>query len=277
MTIAEMFSNEYLAEIVIKALIVGVLVSVSASLLGVSLVLKRYSMIGDGLSHVGFGTTALATVLGLGNYSLEFSIPIVIIIAVILLRLNENSRVNGDAAIAIFSTGAVAIGSLLFNYTGQRNTDVCNALFGSSSIITLTDKDLVLSIVLSVIVIVLFILFYTKIFAMTFDERFANATGVKTGIYKNLVAILTAVTIVLGMKMMGAIMISGLIVFPALSAMRICKNFKGVMICSGVLSVMVFLAAFFTACRFSLQTGPTVVTFHIILYIIFAGIERYKK
>lgn len=274
MSLADIFSNPVIAKIVVRALIVGMLVAFCSSLLGVSLVLKRLSMIGDGLSHVGFGALAVATVLDLGNWSLELSIPIVVIAAFFLLRIGENSRINGDAAIAVFSTGAVAIGSLIYNYSGNRSTDICNSLFGSASIITLGNKDLILSIVLSVLVIAFFLVFYTKIFAITFDETFARATGLKAELYKLLIAIFTAVTIVLGMKLMGAIMISALLTFPPLTAMRVCSSFKKVVICSAVISVICYIIGFFLACVQSWQTGASVATVNLVAFILFTIIGK---
>lgn len=272
MTIVEMFSDPLLVKIIIKALIVGGLVSLCASLLGVSLVLKRFSMIGDGLSHVGFCVLAIATVLGLKQYSLELGVPAVIITAFFLLRLTENSKMKGDSALALISTGSIALGSLIYNFSDSRNTDICNSLFGSASIITLTDKDLVLSIVLSIAVIVLFALSYHKLFAITFDENFSKATGIKVNLYNILLAVLTAVTVVVGMRMMGAIMISALVVFPALSAMRVCKSFKWVVIVSAIISIVTFVVGFFLACRMSFQTGATVVSVQVATFAIFAVI-----
>ena len=270
MTLAQMFSSSLLVGVIVKALVVGVLVSLCSSLLGVSLVLKRFSMIGDGLSHVGFGALAIATVLDLGKFSLELSSPIVIVAAFFILRINESSKIKGDAAIALFSTGAIAIGSLIYNFSGSRSTDVCNSLFGSASIITLNTKDLIISIVLSVLVLSLYACFYNRIFAITFDETFSKATGIKAELYKILIAVLTAVTVVLGMKMMGAIMISGLIIFPALTSMRICRSFKSVIICSAILSVVCFVIGFFAACSFEFQTGPTVVTVNVLAFLLFS-------
>ncbi|MDO4743522.1 MAG: metal ABC transporter permease, partial [bacterium] len=221
MTLSEMFSNPFIAGVIFKALIVGTLVSLCAALLGVSLVLKRCSMIGDGLSHVGFGTMALATVVGLSsNFSLVVSIPIVIVAAWFLLRISENSKIKGDAAIGLLSTSAIAVGVILYNYSSGMTTDVCNSMFGSSSVLMLNNSDLILSIVLSCVVLGLYALCYNKIFVVTFDENFASASGVNSQRYKTLISILTAVTVVLGMKMLGAIMISALIIFPALTAMR---------------------------------------------------------
>ena len=177
---------------------------------------------------------------------------------------------KGDSALALISTGSIALGSLIYNFSDSRNTDICNSLFGSASIITLTDKDLVLSIVLSVAVIVLFALSYHKLFAITFDENFSKATGIKVNLYNILLAVLTAVTVVVGMRMMGAIMISALVVFPALSAMRVCKSFKWVVIVSAIISIVTFVVGFFLACRMSFQTGATVVSVQVATFAIFA-------
>ena len=216
----EMFSYPFM----VRAILVGTIVALCSSLLGVSLVLKRYSMIGDGLSHVGFGALALATALNMAP--LTISIPIVVLAAFLLLRINESSRIKGDAAIALISTGALAIGVMVISLTTGMNTDVCNYLFGS--ILSMSQSDVNLSVVLSVIVLVLFILFYNRIFSVTFDESFAKATGTNAGLYNTLIALLTALMIVLGMRMMGALLITSLIVFPALTSMRLCKKFKAV-------------------------------------------------
>lgn len=268
MRFSDMFASPLLMQIILRAMVVGVLVSLCCALLGVNLVLRRFSMIGDGLSHVGFGAIALAAVCGLSQWELEFALPVVIVAAVLILRMSERSHTQGDAAIALLATGAVAVGSLLYNYSPQRNADICNSLFGSASVLTLTDKDLLLSLVLSAVVLALFILCYHKLFAITFDEVFARATGVHTQAYKTLLAVLTAVTIVLGMKLMGAIMISGLVVFPAMSAMRLCKSFRSVVLCSGGLAVVCFVVGFFTACRLSWQTGPTVIAVHTLVFVL---------
>lgn len=268
MSISELFSSEFLVKVVLRAMIVGILVSLCASVLGVSLVLKRYSMIGDGLSHVGFFALALATVSGVGaTYSIEVSVPIVILAAVLIMRLSKNDgKLNGDAACAVVSTGAVAVGTLIYNFTGGRSGDICNSLFGSASIITISDKDMVISVVLSVCVIGWFIVFSKLIFASTFDETFASAAGVKTNLFGLMLAFLTGITIVVGMKMMGSIMISALIIFPALTAMRVTKSFKLTVILSAVISVVCFIVGFFMACVFSLQTGAAVVTTEVICF-----------
>ncbi len=231
-TLKEMFSYAFL----VRAVVVGLLVSLCAALLGVSLVLKRYSMIGDGLSHVGFGALAIATALH--TAPLVVSIPIVVLAAFLLLRISENSKIKGDAAIALISTSSLAVGVLVVSLTTGMNTDVCNYMFGS--ILVMSHNDVILSIILAAIVLTMFVFFYNKIFAVTFDENFAKATGVKTGLYNMMIAFLTAITIVLGMRMMGALLISSLIIFPALTSMRLCKKFKSVTICSAIVSVTCF-------------------------------------
>lgn len=213
--IFEMFSYNF----IVRAFIVGTLVSLCAALLGVTLVLKRYSMIGDGLSHVGFGALAVAAALNLAP--LEVAVPVIIIAAFLLLRLSENSKINGDAAIAIISSTALAIGVVFVSVSGV-NTDLNSYLFGS--ILATTTADAVMCGILALVVIVIFILFYNKIFAVTFDETFSRATGLKTGVYNTVIALLTALTIVIGMRIMGTLLISALIIFPALSSMRVCIN-----------------------------------------------------
>lgn len=277
MSFSELFASQFMTELVIRALIVGFLVTLCSSLLGVSLVLKRFSMIGDGLSHVGFGAVALAAALNLSGIKLIFSIPIVIITAFFLLRTGSGGKMKGDSAIAIVSTGAVALGSLLFNMSGQRSTDICNSLFGSASLFTIGNTDLILSIVLSVTIILLFVFFYTKIFAVTFDEGFSKATGIRTNVYNTLLAVLTAVTIVLGMNMMGSLMISALIVFPAMTAMRVCKTFRSVLITSASVSLACFVIGFFAACLLGWQTGACVVTVNLIAFVFFALIGKIRS
>lgn len=274
MSIVQMFSDPLILKILVRALIAGVLISLCASMLGVSLVLKRYSMIGDGLSHVGFGALAIATVLDLTEFSMEVTLPIVIFAAYLLLRMSEKGRMSGDAAISVVSTGAVAVGSLFYNFTGSRNADICGSLFGASSIITLTDKDLILSVALSAVVILLFLIFYNRIFSVVFDETFAQATGVKCELYKILIAAMTAVTIVLGMKLMGSLMISALIVFPSLTAMKFCRSFRGTVLCASGISVVCFIIGLFTAGALSFQTGPVVVTIHLIVFAIVSACKK---
>ena len=267
-TLHIMFSYSF----ILRALIVGVLVSLCASLLGVSLVLKRYSMIGDGLSHVGFGAIAVATAF---NWApMEFTIPVVIIAAFLLLRLSENSSIKGDSAIAIISTGALAFGILVASMTTGMNTDINSYLFGS--ILAMTLNDVLLSVVLSAVVIVLFVLFYNKIFAVTFDETFSNATGIRANVYNMLIAILTAITIVLGMRMMGALLISSLIIFPALTSMRVCNHFKTVVIVSAVISIICFLLGLIISYFFSTPTGATVVVINIGIFILFSILGKLR-
>jgi zinc transport system permease protein len=257
----EMFSYNFL----VRAVIVGALVSLCASLLGVSLVLKRYSMIGDGLSHVGFGSLALATALNVAP--LTVSIPVVVAAAFLLLRLSENSNIKGDAAIALISTGALAIGVVIISQTTGMNTDVCNYLFGS--ILAMSKGDVYLSIALSITVLVLFMVFYNKLFGITFDETFAKASGVRTGMYNMLIAFLTAITIVLGMRMMGAMLISSLIVFPALTSMRIFKTFRSVTVSSAIISVVCFFIGVVISYLYATPTGASVVVINIIAFLLF--------
>ena len=261
--LSEMLSYTFL----VRAMIVGLLVSLCASLLGVSLVLKRYSMIGDGLSHVGFGALAIATAMNLAP--LTVSIPVVVLAAFLLLRISENSKIKGDAAIALISTSALAIGVIVISVTTGMNTDVCNYMFGS--ILAMSHADVQLSVVLSAAVILLFVLFYNKIFAVTFDETFSSAVGTRAGVYNMLLAILTAITIVLGMRMMGAMLISSLIIFPALTSMRICKRFKTVVLCSAAVSVTCFFIGVVLSYWYSLPTGASVVAVNIISFLLFSA------
>lgn len=247
-----------------RALIVGVLVSLCAALLGVSLVLKRYSMIGDGLSHVGFGALAIASALNLAP--LAVAVPTVIVAAVLLLRLSRNSRVKGDAAIAIISSSALAIGVISVSLTTGMNTEVSSYMFGS--ILSLSRSDAVLSVLLSAAVLLLFVLFYPRIFAVTFDENFSRATGTRTGVYNTLLAVLTAVTVVLGMRMMGALLISSLIIFPALSAMRLCRSFKAVILSAAIISVLCFLAGVMASYFLETPTGASIVVANLLVFAI---------
>jgi zinc transport system permease protein len=249
----------------VRAVIVGGVVSVCAALLGVNLVLKRYSMIGDGLSHVGFGALALATALNAAP--LTVSLPVVALAAFLLLRLSGNSKIKGDAAIALISTGSLAVGVMIIARTTGMNTDVCNYLFGS--ILAMSKADVYLSVVLSIIILILFILFYHKLFVITFDETFAKACGVRTGVYNMLIAFLTAIIIVLGMRMMGALLISSLIIFPALTSMRVFKRFKSVTICSAVISTICFFTGVVISYIYATPTGASVVVMNIIAFFIF--------
>ena len=256
-----------------RAIIVGVLVSVCAALLGVSLVLKRYSMIGDGLSHVGFGALAVASAFGLAP--LWVAVPVVIIAAVFLLNRQQSGQVKGDAAVAIISSASLAIGVITVSLTTGMNTEVSSYMFGS--ILSLSRSDTVLSVILSSAVLALFILFYPRIFAVTFDETFAKATGTDTGFYNMLLAVLTAVTVVLGMRMMGALLISSLIIFPALSAMRVCKSFKAVIITSAVISVLCFIAGITASYFLETPTGASIVAADLIVFGLFVIIGKTKE
>ena len=260
MNILTMFSFPFMQ----RALFSGVLVSLCAALLGVSLVLKRYSMIGDGLSHVSFGALAIAVALGVTP--LWFSIPVVILAAFLLLRVADNPRWNSDAAIAAMSASSLAIGILVISRTTGMTTDVDNYMFGS--VLAMSKADVVLSVILCLAVLVLFILFYHKLFAITFDESFSRATALKVERYNTLLAILTALTIVLGMRMMGAMLISSLIIFPALTAMRLFRSFRGVVVCAAVTSVACFCAGLTISFAFSTPVGATVVAADLTVFLV---------
>lgn len=252
------------------ALIVGIMIALCSSLLGVTLVLKRFSFIGDGLSHVAFGAMAVAAILNFSN-DMFFVLPITIICAVLLLRTGQSTEIKGDASIAMISVGALAIGYLLMNIfsTGPNlSGDVCSTLFGSTSILTLTIKEVRLCLILSILVVVIFILFYNKIFAVTFDENFAKATGIKSDLYNLLIAVITAVIIVLAMNLVGSLLISALVIFPALSAMRIFKSFLSVTVCSVVLSVLCAFIGILISIVAGTPVGSTIVTTDISAFVI---------
>lgn len=251
------------------ALIVGVLIALCSSLLGVTLVLKRFSFIGDGLSHVAFGAMAIATVMNITN-NMMFILPVTIVCAIMLLKTGQNTKIKGDAAIAMISVGALAIGYLIMNLfaTGPNlSGDVCSTLFGSTSILTLTKEQVVLCSILSIIVVIIFVTFYHKIFSITFDETFAKATGMKTDIYNLLIAIITAVIIVLAMNLVGSLLISALVIFPALSAMRIYKNFFGVTVCSVVLSGVCAVIGIVLSILAGTPVGSTIVATDIFAFM----------
>ena len=260
MNVLQMFSYPFMQ----RALIAGVLVSLCAALLGVSLVLKRYSMIGDGLSHVSFGALAIAVALGVTP--LWFSIPVVILAAFLLLRVADNPRWNSDAAIAVMSASSLAVGILVISLTTGMTTDVDNYMFGS--VLAMTKTDVALAVALCAAVLVLFILFYHKLFAITFDENFSRATGLKVSRYNTLLAILTALTIVLGMRMMGAMLISSLVIFPALTAMRLFRSFRGVVVCAAATSVVCFCTGLTISFAFSTPVGATVVAANLTLFLL---------
>lgn len=263
----EIFSYSFMS----RALIVGILISLSSALLGVSLVLKRYSMIGDGLSHVGFGALAFAAALNLSP--LIVAIPTVIIASVLLLKLSENSKIKGDSAIAVISTSALAIGVIIVSVFGT-NTDLNNYMFGS--ILSLSKTDTLLGTSVTLLVSVLFIFFYHRIFAVTFDEEFATATGTKVGILNTVIAILTSLTVVIGMRLMGTLLVTSLIVFPPLSAIRLCKTFKGVTVCSALISVFAFITGLILSYYLNFPTGATIVITNLSIMIICFIIKKIK-
>ena len=258
------------------ALIVGVLIALCSSLLGVTLVLKRFSFIGDGLSHVAFGAMAIASVLNITNNML-FILPVTVVCAIFLLRAGQNTRINGDAAIAMISVGALAIGYLLMNlFSTSPNIsgDVCSTLFGSTSILTLTKGEVWLCAILSVVVVAIFILFYNKIFAVTFDENFARATGTRANAYNLLIAVVIAVIIVLAMNLVGSLLISALVIFPALSAMRLFKSFRSVTISAAVMSVLSATAGILISILVGTPVGSTIVAVDIAVFLVSYGIGR---
>ena len=261
------------------ALIVGVLIAICSSLLGVTLVLKRFSFIGDGLSHVAFGAMAIAAVVGLTN-DMPLILAFTTASAILLLRTGQNTKIKGDAAVAMISVGALAIGYLLMNVFSKSSNvsgDVCSTLFGSVSILTLTVTEVWLSVILSAVVFIVFILFYNKIFSVTFDENFAKATGVKTGLYNLLIAVVIAVIIVLAMNLVGSLLISALVIFPALSAMRVFKSFRAVTVCSAVFSVLAAGLGILIAIMFGTPVGSTIVGTDIVGFLIFFLIGTFTK
>lgn len=261
------------------ALIVGVLIALCASLLGVILVLKRFSFIGDGLSHVAFGAIAIASVLNLSNQMLLVT-PVTILFAILLLRTGQNTKIRGDAMIAMLSVGALAVGYLLMNIFSTSSNlagDVCSTLFGSTSILTLSSIDMWICVGMSVIVILMFIFFYHKIFAVTFDENFAQSTGTRAKAYNLMIAIIIAIIIVLAMNLVGSLLISALIIFPALSAMRIFKSFKAVIICSALISVICTTLGILVAILAETPVGATIVVADIIAFGIFSFIGMLQK
>ena len=266
-TLAEYFSYPFIRYV----LVVGVLIALSASLLGVILVLKRFSFIGDGLSHVAFGAMAVASVVGLSN-NLFLVLPVTVAAAILLLRTGQNTRIKGDAAVAMISVGALAIGYLLmnvFSVSSNVSGDVCSTLFGSVAILTLSRPAVWASVVMSAIVLVFFVLFRNKIFAVTFDESFARTTGTGVGAFNLAVAVISAMIIVLAMKLVGSLLISALVIFPALSSMRVFKTFKSVMISSAVVSVVCASVGIIASVLLSTPVGPTVVAANIVTFALF--------
>ena len=259
----EMFTYPF----ILRAFAVGILVSLCAALLGVPLVLKRYSMIGDGLSHVGFGALAIAAAVNVAP--LYLAVPVVIAAAFLLLRISGSSRIKGDSAIALISTGALALGVMAVSVSGM-NSDLDSYLFGS--ILAISEGDVVISVVLAVLVLVLVVFFYNKIFAITFDENFAKATGTRAGMYNMLIALLTALTIVIGMRMMGSMLISSLIIFPALCSMRVFKSFRSVTVRSAIISVVTFIAGMVISYEAGTPSGASIVCVNIVCFAVFSAI-----
>ena len=269
----EVFTEMFSSPFMIRALIAGSLIALSAALLGVTLVLRRYSMIGDGLSHVGFGAMAVAAILGVSP--LIIAIPVVIIVAFILLRLQNNSHLKGDTAIAVISVGALAVGVILIHFSKGGNVDLMNYMFGS--ILALRESDVWTGVVLSVIVTATFILLYNRIFAITFDETFSKATGIRTGALSTVIAVLTAVTIVLGMRFVGALLISGLIIFPALTAMNLHNSFKRVVITAGIVSVVSVIIGLVASYMFGIPTGAGIVCINTVFLLLSAIVSKIKR
>ena len=262
------------------AFIAGILISLCAGLLGVVLVLKRYAMIGDGLSHVAFGAMAVAAVLGFAPMTV--ALPVTVAVAILLLLAGEKQLIKGDSAIAMLSAGSLAVGYLLLNLfpssdTGSLSGDVCASLFGSTSMMTLSGADVWLCVGLSAAVIGFFVIFYHKIFAVTFDEGFATSSGVRVRAYNFLIAAISGIVIVLAMKLVGALLISSLIIFPALSAMRLFRSFRSVVICSAVISVVGSLTGLLVALLISTPTGASVAVVHIVIFAIFSILGKLRR
>lgn len=264
--IINMFSYSFM----VRAFIVGLLISLCASLIGVSLVLRRNSMIGDGLSHVGFGAFAIASIIGIAP--LEFAIPIVIVVSFLILRLNDNSKIHGDSLIALISASSLAIGTFAISVSGV-NTDINNYLFGS--ILSINEKDVIVSIILSLVVVFLYLFSYNKIFAITFDEKFAKSIGINTNFYNIIFASLCSIVVVLGMRLMGSLLISSLIIFPTLSSMQIFKKFKTVVLSSVVVSIISFILGLIISYLNATPTGATIVIVNLVIFLIFKTISYF--
>lgn len=261
------------------ALIVGLLISLCSSLLGVTLVLKRFSFIGDGLSHVAFGAMAIAAVAGITNRMIII-LPVTVLSAILILRTGQNTKIRGDASIAMISVGALAAGYMLMNIfpaSSNISADVCGSLFGSASILTLKESDVLLCLIMAVIVLAVFVLFYNKIFSVTFDENFSKATGINSDSYNLMIAVITAIIIVLAMNLVGSLLISALIIFPALSAMRIFKSFRNVIVCSAFISVICAGTGIILSILFSTPVGATIVTADIAVFFIFWAVSVFTS
>jgi zinc transport system permease protein len=270
MNVFELLSKYFSYEFVWFALIVGVLVSLCSALFGVVLVLKRFSFIGDGLSHVAFGALAIATVMDITDNML-IVLPVTVVCAILLLGMGRNAKIKGDAAIAMLSAGSLAVGYLimsLFSNSGNVAGDVCSTLFGSFAIITLSRAEVIACVVMSAIVIALFIVLYNRIFSVTFDESFASASGVRASLYNLLIAVITAVIIVLAMNLVGSLLISALVIFPALSAMRVARTFKSVVVTAAIISTLCAVVGILVAILASTPVGPTVVAVDILAFAV---------
>lgn len=279
MSVLELLGKYFSYEFVWFALIVGTLIALCSSLFGVVLVLKRFSFIGDGLSHVAFGALAIATVMDITDNML-IVLPVTVICAILILMSGQKAKIKGDAAIAMLSAGSLAVGYLVmsvFSNSGNVAGDVCSTLFGSFSIITLSRAEVVLCVVMSFIVIALFVLLYNRIFVVTFDENFASASGVHAQLYNLIIAVITAVIIVLAMNLVGSLLISALVIFPALSAMRVAKTFKGVVVCSAAVSVFCAVSGILIAILASTPVGPTVVVADILAFLICFAVGKLIK
>lgn len=264
-----------------RILVAGVLVAFCASMLGVTLVLKRFSYIGDGLSHVAFAAMAIAMVLRMTNNTLII-LPITVVAAILMLKTGQNAKINGDAVIAMLSVGSLAFGYLIMNVSGTSQNvsgDVCSTLFGAASILTLSNTDVWICLIMSLLVLVFYILYYHNIFSVTFDENFARATGIHTGAYNVLMAVVTAVVIVVAMNIVGSLLVSALIIFPALSAMRVFKNYKSVFICSAVYGVVSSGVGILISIAASTPVSATIVAIDIVLFVIFSiiGIALHRE
>lgn len=279
MTIINKLIAYFQYEFVVNAVIVGILIALCASLLGVTLVLKRLSYIGDGLSHVAFGAMAIAGVLNFTN-DMPLILLITTVCAVLLVSAGQNAKIKGDASIAMLSVGSLAIGYLLLNIfaaSSNLSGDVCSTLFGSTSILTLSDSDVLLCAGLSALVIVVFILAYNKIFAVTFDENFSKAIGTKASLYNLLIAVITAIIIVLSMNLVGSLLITALVIFPAVSAMRVCKTFRAVTICAAIFSVVCATVGLLISILAGTPVGSTIVAADIVAFFIFSIVGKFKK
>ncbi len=282
MTISEIFRTlgDYFSFSFVRyAFVVSILISLCAAMLGVSLVLKRYSMIGDGLSHIAFGAGAVSAALNV--VGMAVTLPVTVVTAVVLLKSRPKKKIMGDSAIAMLSAGSLALGYLILNVTDTTSSnlsgDVCTSLFGSTSILTLSASDVTLCLILAVCVVLVFALFYNKLFAVTFDERFAKATGVRSDVYNLILAVMSAVVIVMGMKLVGALLISALVIFPALSAMRICKSYKGVIFASGIIAVLSSALGLIFALVLETPVGAGIVCVNIAAFGICALVGEFKR